>query len=124
MKNIKIGQTVILAAEETDIYVVTVEMKSASFGIMSSGEEVIGDQFTTLTFKYRNKEDAEKAKAAAEGFGGDGVQVAAGITPAKGVGYPVFKEELFLKILKDAVDPKISQTVKRYRRDKYRRRRY
>jgi len=105
----------ILSLFEADgeVWEVAVELVWTGFIIFSSGEEGTSDNSTVLTFRYQNEDDAKKAEEVAKGFDATkGVKV----SKIVGTGYPVFKEDLFKKILSDTVDPKVNQTIKTYKR--------
>lgn len=106
-------------AELGEVYTLTVYLSYPTYGITSSGEEMIGEGGSELTFHYRNEDDAKEAKKTADDFE---YTTSAELSKTKNSkAYPSFKEDTFLSILRKTVDPRIKQTHSLYRRD-YRRR--
>lgn len=100
----------ILAANE--IFIVKVSLSYPTYGITSTGEEMVGKGHSDLEFKYVNEADAEEAKKAAEEFE---YTEKAEIKKGTGVGYNVFKKDVFLNILRKTVDPQVGKTARLYR---------
>jgi hypothetical protein len=102
----------------TEVHTLTVALSYPTYGITSSGDEMIGKGFSELTFHFQNEEDAKKAKKVAEDFE---YTKSADISKTKNSkAYPMFKEDTFLSILKKTVDPRINQTRSLYNRDRRR----
>ncbi len=104
-----------------EVWNLEVDLAWTGYVIFSSGEEATSDSSTTLSFSYKNEQDAKDAEAAAKSFGST---TGTKLTKGSGKGYPMFKKDLFIKILADVVDPKVNKTIKAYRRGSGRRRRY
>ena len=112
-KLLKIIGTMNEASGEGDVWQVEIDLTWEGFVVFSSGEEATSQNGTTLTFRYTNEEDAREAEKVAKEFS---ATQATRVTQTTGKGYPVFKADLFAKILADTIDPKVNQTVKAYRR--------
>lgn len=105
-------------AELGEVYTLIVRLSYPTYGVTSSGEEMIGKGSAELSFHFKNEEDAKEAQKVADEF--DYTKSSEINKTKNSKSYPSFKKDTFLTILRKTVDPKISQTYGMYRRDRRR----